>query len=140
MTTITTALLALVLMFSGQTSSSADLEDAESRRLRALVSADYAALDRLLGDDLTYTHSTAKVDTKASYLEPLLSGRTRYTSLDPEDVQVRVYGTTGVIIGALRSVALVAGKESRTHMRFTSTWVRRDDRWQMVAWQSTRLP
>lgn len=140
MTTITTALLALALMFSGQANGSNDLREAESARLRALVTADYTALDWLLGDDLTYTHSTAKVDTKASYLEPLLSGRTRYTSLDPEDVQVRVYGTTGVITGALRSVALVAGKESRTHMRFTSTWVRRDDRWQMVAWQSTRLP
>ena len=104
------------------------------------MTADYAALDRLLADDLTYTHSTAKLDTKATYLEPLVSGRTRYQSLEPSDVQVRVYGTTGVVTGILRSVALVAGKESRTDMRFTNVWVQRDGRWQMVAWQSTRLP
>ncbi|MBA3888318.1 MAG: nuclear transport factor 2 family protein, partial [Acidobacteria bacterium] len=36
--------------------------------------------------------------------------------------------------------ALVAGKESRTHMRFTNVWVQRGGRWQMVAWQSTRMP
>lgn len=140
MTTLTASLLALVLVVAAQPNASNGVRDAESQRLRALVDADYAALDLLLGDDLTYTHSTAKVDTKASYLEPLLSGRTRYTSLDPADVQVRLYGTTGVVTGALRSVALVAGKESRTQMRFTSTWVRRDGRWQMVAWQSTRVP
>ena len=131
----------VLILASGQQTTAADaVRAAESQRLRALVTADYAALDRLLADDLTYTHSTAKLDTKATYLEPLVSGRTRYQSLEPSDVQVRVYGTTGVVTGILRSVALVAGKESRTDMRFTNVWVRRDGRWQMVAWQSTRLP
>ena len=134
------SLLALILASGQQTPPSEAVRAAESQRLRALVTADYAALDRLLADDLTYTHSTAKLDTKATYLEPLVSGRTRYQSLEPSDVQVRVYGTTGVVTGILRSVALVAGKESRTNMRFTNVWVRRDGRWQMVAWQSTRLP
>ena len=131
----------VLILGSGQQATATDaVRAAESQRLRALVTADYAALDRLLADDLTYTHSTAKVDTKATYLEPLVSGRTRYQSLEPSDVQVRVYGTTGVVTGILRSVALVAGKESRTDMRFTNVWVQRDGRWQMVAWQSTRLP
>ena len=134
------SLLALILASGQQTPASEPVRAAESQRLRALVTADYTALDRLLADDLTYTHSTAKLDTKATYLEPLVSGRTRYQSLQPSDVQVRVYGTTGVVTGILRSVALVAGKESRTDMRFTNVWVRRDGRWQMVAWQSTRLP
>ena len=134
------SLLALILASGQQTPASEAVRAAESQRLRALVTADYAALDRLLADDLTYTHSTAKLDTKATYLEPLVSGRTRYQSLEPSDVQVRVYGTTGVVTGILRSVALVAGKESRTDMRFTNVWVERDGRWQMVAWQSTRLP
>ena len=116
------------------------VRQAEAARLRALVSADYEALEPLLGDDLTYTHSTAKVDDKKAYLEPLLSGRTRYTSLDPAGVAVRVFGDTAVVTGELRSVALVAQQESRTHMRFTAVWVRRESRWQMVAWQSTRLP
>lgn len=134
------SLVALILAAGQETPASEAVRAAESQRLRALVTADYAALDRLLADDLTYTHSTAKVDTKATYLEPLLSGRTRYQSLEPADVQVRIYGTTGVVTGILRSVALVSGKESRTNMRFTNVWVERDGRWRMVAWQSTRLP
>ena len=114
------SLLTLILASVEQTPASEAVRAAESQRLRALVTGDYMTLDRLLGDDLTYTHSTAKLDTKATYLEPLLSGRTRYQSLEPSEVQVRVYGTTGVLTGILRSVALVAGKESRTDMRFTN--------------------
>ena len=138
--TFIASLVVLILAVGQETPASEAVRAAESQRLRALVTADYAALDRLLADDLTYTHSTAKVDTKATYLEPLLAGRTRYQSLEPADVQVRIYGTTGVVTGVLRSVALVAGKESRTNLRFTNVWVERDSRWQMVAWQSTRLP
>jgi hypothetical protein len=139
MMTLTVLMLALVVT-AGQPAPSDAVREAETRRERALVTADYAALDQLLGDDLTYTHSTARVDTKASYLAPLLSGRTRYTSLTPEDIQVHTYGTAAVITGVLRSVALVAGKESRTNMRFTNFWIERGGHWQMVAWQSTKLP
>jgi hypothetical protein len=113
---------------------------ADAERIRALVSADYAALDRILADELTYTHSTARMDTKAAYLEPLVAGRTRYQRLDPSDITVRVYGETAVLTGRMSSLALVTGKESRTDLRFTSVWILRDARWQMTAWQSTRIP
>lgn len=117
-----------------------DIADAEARRVRALVNADYAALEQLLGDDLTYGHSTGTVDTKTSYLQPLLSGRTRYVALEPNDVRVRPYDGTGVVTGLVRSTAMVAGRESKVVIRFTAVWVKRDGRWQMVAWQSTKLP
>jgi hypothetical protein len=138
--TLVASMLALFLATAAQADPSDAVRAAETSRLRALVEADYTALDQLLASDLVYTHSTAKVDTKTSYLEPLLSGRTRYQSLEPEDVRIRAYGTAAVVTGVLRSVALVSGKESRTNMRFTNVWVQRSGRWQMVAWQSTRLP
>ena len=134
------AVLALALSGPVQATPAGSAADAEARRVRALVEADYKTLDGLLADDLTYTHSTAALDTKASYLAPLLSGRTRYQSLEPSEMQVRTYGDMAVITGMMRSTALVAGQESRTVLRFTNVWIRRDGRWQMVAWQATRIP
>lgn len=113
---------------------------AEANRLQALLARDFTALDRLLGDDLTYTHSNARLDGKTAYMEPFVSGRTRYTRLEPSEVSTRVYGDAAVLTGRMLSVALVNGTESRTDLRFTSVWVHRDGRWQMVAWHSVRLP
>jgi hypothetical protein len=45
-----------------------------------------------------------------------------------------------VITGMARTIALVAGRESSTVLRYTDLWVERNGRWQMVAWQSTRIP
>jgi ketosteroid isomerase-like protein len=131
------ALLALTVV-SGQPTVDA-VRAAEGQRIQALLAADFATVDRLLADELTYTHSNAKRDNKAAYMEPFLSGRTRYQRLEPSEISVRVYGDTAIMTGRMLSVALVAGAESRTDLRFTSVWILRDGRWQMAAWQSAKV-
>jgi hypothetical protein len=34
----------------------------------------------------------------------------------------------------------VRGQQASFRVRFTDVYVKRDDRWQMVAWHATRLP
>jgi ketosteroid isomerase-like protein len=41
----------------------------EDRRFAAMCARDWATLDELLSDDLSYTHSSARVDSKASYIQ-----------------------------------------------------------------------
>ena len=135
---MTSAWLAVAVL-GGQPAVEA-VRAADAGRVRALLAADFVTVDRFLADELTYIHSNAKVDAKRAYLEPFLSGRTRYQRLEPSEVSIRVYGETAVLTGRMMSVALVAGSESRTDLRFTSVWIFRDARWQMAAWHSTRIP
>jgi hypothetical protein len=41
----------------------------EGKRIDAMVALDLAALDPILADDLSYSHSSGRTDTKASFLE-----------------------------------------------------------------------
>lgn len=141
--------LALTMLAgSPQTTTSAASEGAgqavraaETARIAALVANDFAALDRILGDDLTYTHSSAQTDTKAQFIDALKAGKTRYVAMDPIDPQVRVYGTTAVMNGRMNVRILTNGQPvPLIPLTFTSVWVQRDGRWQFVAWQSTRVP
>lgn len=125
---------------AAQGSAAEAVKAAEMARFTAQTTNDFKALDALLGDDLTYTHSSAAVDTKATYIESMRSGAVKYESIEPRDVQVRVYGTTAVITGAGRFKVTARGQALDNQLRFTDVWVLRDGRWQMVAWQSTRLP
>src|ERR1700760_3715468 len=47
---------------------------AEDARYAAQTKSDFDTLERLYGDDLVYVHSTAVVDSKASYIERQRSG------------------------------------------------------------------
>ena len=66
----------------------------EEKRCAALAANDIAALEGMVHDDLIYTHSSAVVDTRASYFGALKSGATRYHSLKRSEEKVRVCGDT----------------------------------------------
>jgi ketosteroid isomerase-like protein len=132
--------LVVVCAVSAQGQSSDEAVKAlELQRFEAMTKNDFASLERLLADDLVYTHSTGIADTKAQYLESLRSGKTRYVNIAPDDLQVRIFGDTAVIRGR---AALTMNNPNETSFKisFLDVWVKRNSRWQMVAWQSARLP
>ena len=74
----------------------------EGKRRSALVAGDLKTLEELFSDEMTYTHTTGKVDTKKSYLESLRSG-VRYEAMDLFDVNIARYDSTVVMVGLARS-------------------------------------
>jgi uncharacterized protein (TIGR02246 family) len=122
-----------------------EVRAADAKRMDAMVRGDIETLASLLAPDLTYTHSTGEVQTREVLLETISSGRLDYVSMVPSDVRVRVLGDRAAVITGRADVKLIAqGKENTVALRFTSVWLKsgdaRDGGWQMVAWQSTRLP
>jgi hypothetical protein len=112
---------------------------AELKRFEAAVKVDLDTLGKLLGDDLTYTHSTGALETKAQFLESLKSGKLKFKSIEPSDLRVRVYGATAIINGTAKLSVVSDGQPKDVTIRFTDVWVNRAGQWQMVAWQSTKL-
>ena len=72
----------------------------DRQRMEAMVGLDLPVLDRLLAGELIYTHSSAKVDSKASLIEAMTSGTNAYTSLEPSDVTGRDLGDYVMLTGA----------------------------------------
>ena len=108
----------------------------ENQRFQAMTSADTDALKL----ELTYTHTSAAQDTKQSLMQALQSGTLKYESIDTDDVNVRVYGDTAVVTGSAKLRVVSRGQNNSFALRFTDVYAKQDDRWQMVAWQSTRIP
>jgi ketosteroid isomerase-like protein len=114
--------------------------DLDRKRMDAMGQKDLAALDVLISDDLVYTHSTARLDTKKSLLGAMESGATVYTSVVPSEVKAQDLGDTVVLTGTARIGVQSQGRPNSFAVRFTDVWSNQSGRWQMVAWQSTRLP
>jgi len=108
----------------------------EDRRIEAMVKGDVKALEEILADDLVYTHTTARLDTKASFIDAVKTGRSNYKSVEREDVKVRQFGDTAVVTGHAKFHV----GDNKFEARYTDVYVKRNGAWQMVAWQSTRIP
>src|ERR1700750_3436653 len=70
---------------------------AENEWKTAVLKADGATLDKLISSDLSYTHSSAKTQTKEEFIHDATSGSTTYKSIDFSDTQMRQYGDTVVV-------------------------------------------
>src|ERR1041385_5067216 len=112
----------------------------DAKRMQAMAAKDYATLNEVLADELIYTHSSARLDTKASLIGNMQSGSTVYTSVEPSDVKAQDLGDAGVLTGVCRIKVVSGGKPNAFGVRFTDVYANQGGRWQMVTWQSTRLP
>jgi len=102
----------------------------------AMIHKDGAALDKLLSNDLTYTHSGGQHETKADVIKSITAGKTIIEALDFSDTSVRLYGNVALVKG---KVDLYHSKTNIVHMNVLHVWVKGPQGWQMVARQATRL-
>jgi len=112
----------------------------DKKRMNAMAQKDIATLNEVLSNDLVYTHSSARLDTKQSLIGAMESGSTVYTSVVPSDVTAQDLGDAVVLTGSCRIGVNAGGRANSFGVRFTDVYANRNGRWQMVTWQSTRLP
>ena len=103
---------------------------------KAMLTRDGAALGKLLSDDLMYTHSAGKVESKADFVESIASGKSIVEKLEYTDPVIRVYGNTAIWRGR---VDLWHSATNIVHMDVLHVWVRTPGGWKMVARQATKL-
>jgi ketosteroid isomerase-like protein len=121
-------------------SGEAEVLSVERRRFQAMVDNDLNSLAALLHDDLTYTHSSGRTESKTQFLESLRSGQLRYLAIEPGNVSVRSYGEVALVRGSSRMrVRSPAGEQAFT-VRFLEVYQWDDGAWRLTAWQSTRVP
>src|SRR5271155_3235357 len=106
-------------------------------------SGDRALFEKFFADDVIYTRASGAVITKASIIEglgkpaPASEGKSSYSA---EDITVHEYGDTVIVAFRLEGKTEHAdGKVELAHYRNTGTFLRRNGRWQAVAWQATKI-
>jgi len=114
----------------------------ENERIQAVLHRDTAALEQLLADELVYTHSTGRVDSKAQFIHSIQSGDLNYLAMKHSNLDARVYGDVAVLTG--RSAVKVKSPHTENQivdldLRFLNVYAKRNGQWQQLAWQSTRI-
>ena len=114
--------------------------DLDKKRMTAMAEKDIRTLNDLISDELIYTHSSARLDTKQSLIGNMESGSTVYTSVVPSNVKAQDLGDTVVLTGECKISVNANGRPNSFGVRFTDVYANKGGKWQMVTWQSTKLP
>ena len=144
---IASALLILLMIsaaFAQTAPDAAELTKLLNDFLAGASRNDPAAHERFWADDLIYTRSAGRRVDKAEILRDVRSApapkptdpKTVYTA---EDIQIQQYGDTAIVAFRLVSMTDRGSKQVANNLN-SGTFVKRNGKWQVVSWQSTRMP
>ncbi len=100
----------------------------------AAHAGDEATLKKLISDDLMYSHSTAKVETKAECIAALVKTKPNFVLMDGWSVQV--YGNSAMVHGKMTA----HNGPTQTPLHFMMMWVKDGKAWKMVGRHTAKLP
>ena len=112
--------------------------------LAGVSNNDNSVYGRFFADDLIYTRSAGATITKADILKSLgepPKPDDPKAAYDADDITVHPYGNMAVM--NFRLIQHLTNKDGSTETRYyrnTGTFLKRNGRWQVVAWQATRVP
>jgi ketosteroid isomerase-like protein len=129
-------LCALLLSAASATKEQDEVLAAMDAYKSAMIQRDGKTLDRLLSDDLAYTHSAGQFQNKADVIDSIVNKKTTIQRMEFSDTTVRLYGDVALVKGR---VDLWHSPQVIVHMNVLHVWVKRPQGWQMVSRQATKL-
>jgi ketosteroid isomerase-like protein len=95
---------------------------------------DAAAIEMILADEYLFTNEDGKVKTKAEDVADYKKGETKIEVADITDQKVRIIGNGAAVeTGTFHVKGMNKGKAFDDTERYTTVWVWRGGRWQVVA-------
>lgn len=112
---------------------------ADDERTAATVAAVPARLDAIFSEQLHYAHSNGVIDTKASYVDSLVSGRSDYVSFEYLSRDFVPAGP-GVVLMKGRAIikAGAPGQPNTNDLNYLAVWREEGGKWRFLAWQSCK--
>ncbi len=138
-------LIAACSAFAQTAPDAAELTRLLNEFLAGASRGDAAVHERFWADDLIYTRSAGRRVTKADVMrgvrsEPPPKPGDPTTIYTAEDIRIQQYGDTAIVAFRLVATSDSAGAKHVANLLNSGTFVKRNGKWQVVNWQSTRMP
>ncbi len=139
---------AVVLGMATLLSSSAVLADASDEAAvkvkvealrKALLAADRAQLEQLAAEQLSYGHSSGKVQTKTEFVDGVMTRKAIVKSLTFPDLSVAVAGDAAITRHLYVSDSETDGKPNHIRIGVLAVWQKQDGDWKLLARQAYNL-
>ena len=135
--------LALPLLAAVPALAGAD-EDAILKNLEAFRAAQVAGNTEVLAalcmDELSYSHSSGHIDTKASLLDSIAKANYKWKPLDYKDPTIRVVGTAAIVrFNFVGEQEFTDGKKTAQNLHILMNWQKQGNDWKLLSRAATKL-
>ena len=124
-------------MASTQTGKEGAVAAAVEALRKAMIAGDKAALDKLAMAELSYGHSSGRLENKAEFIATLVSGDAGFTAIELADQTVNIVDKVALV----RHVFDGTRRKDGTRMKLSilTVWTQQQDQWKLLARQAAKL-
>ena len=132
--------LVLTLHSFGQTDEQKVLLRVKQLNDAIFANKDSVALEGLMADNVTYGHSTGKIENRKEMIHGAISNPGTYSNFVMDSATVFFENNTAIVRHVLRATAIdKAGKQTPLHLNVLQLWVMQNKQWKLMARQAVKL-
>jgi len=106
---------------------------------KVMIDPDKAMLEKLTTAELSYGHSTGKVQSQAEFIDALVSGASDFVTIDLSEQTIKVTGNVAVVRHVLNGTNNDAGKPGIVKIAILMVWVKQSKEWKLLARQAVKI-
>lgn len=127
--------------FAQNSKSMTEITNAVEQLRKAMVDADTVTLEKLTSNELSYGHSSGKLQTKKEFVSDIATGVSDFVSIDLTEQNIRVVDNTAIVRHVLSAATNDKGKGPGTvKLGILLVWVKNKSQWQLLARQAVKIP
>lgn len=122
-----------------QTKAETAVASAVETLRKAMVNADKNTLENIAAADLSYGHSSGKIEDKAAFVEALTSGKSDFIKIDLTEQTIKVVDKTAIVRHKLSAETNDNGKLGTVNLYILLIWQKQKGEWKLLARQAARV-
>ena len=107
---------------------------------KAMLDGDKARLEDLVADQLSYGHSGGVIESKAQFIDVIVSKKTIYRSITLSNASTVMVGDNAIARHIFSAETESEGKPSTARVGVLQVWQKQAGGWKLLARQAFRLP
>ena len=134
------ALFCLNFTFTqAQTTDEMKVSEAVETLRKVMIDPDKAVLERIIHEDLSYGHSSETLETKAMFIESLMSNNSDFKTMDLTEQTVKVVGKTAIVRHKLMAETANKGVPSTAKLNVLLIFIELKGEWKLLARQAAKI-
>jgi ketosteroid isomerase-like protein len=135
-------LLLCVIMTSivnAQSKAENQVASAVENLKQAMLTGNRSALNDIAANDLSYGHSSGKIEDKTAFVESIASGKSDFVTLDLGNQTIKVSGKTALVRHKLSAQTSDNGNPGSVNLGVLLVFQKQKGNWKLLARQAFKL-
>lgn len=117
-----------------------EVENAVNKLTKLMITPDSLALDKLILNNLSYGHSSGKIETKQQFMQSLLSGSSDFVDINLTDQKVTIRNKTALVRHTLNAKTNDKNVPGNVKLYILLIWSKEKTGWKLLGRQAVKVP